>query len=91
MNANKGMNLPACVMTGKMHLHVNDCHIALVLCACGYCVFIPYPSQVKCICLCCRPPFEVMEVWLEGLAMHLSVEMPLPQDLEFDIYNYTGM
>jgi hypothetical protein len=32
-----------------------------------------------------------MEVWLEGLAMHLSVEMPLPQDLEFDIYNYTGM
>ncbi|XP_023716661.1 LIM domain kinase 1 isoform X3 [Cryptotermes secundus] len=46
--------------------------------------------------LCCdlnpdkRPPFEVMEVWLEGLAMHLSVGMPLPQDLEFDIYNYTG-
>lgn len=41
--------------------------------------------------LCHRPPFEVMEVWLEGLAMHLSVGMPLPQDLEFDIYNYTGM
>jgi LIM domain kinase 1 len=32
-----------------------------------------------------------MEVWLEGLAMHLSVGMPLPQDLEFDIYNYTGV
>lgn len=31
-----------------------------------------------------------MEVWLEGLAMHLSVGKPLPQDLEFDIYHYTG-
>lgn len=46
--------------------------------------------------LCCdlnpdkRPPFEVMEVWLEGLAMHLSVGAPLPTDLEFDIRNYTG-
>jgi len=48
-------------------------------------VFIPHSL------LCHRPPFEVMEVWLEGLAMHLSVGMPLPQDLEFDIYNYTGM
>ncbi|KAK6636586.1 hypothetical protein RUM43_010248 [Polyplax serrata] len=46
--------------------------------------------------LCCdlnpdqRPPFEVMEVWLEGLSMHLSVGVPLPQDLVFDIYNYSG-
>ncbi|XP_015593503.1 LIM domain kinase 1 isoform X2 [Cephus cinctus] len=46
--------------------------------------------------LCCdlnpdkRPPFEVMEVWLEGLAMHLSVGVPLPSDLEFDIRHYTG-
>jgi hypothetical protein len=31
-----------------------------------------------------------MEVWFEGLAMHLSVGMPLPKDLEFDIYNFSG-
>ncbi|XP_077261106.1 LIM domain kinase 1 isoform X1 [Temnothorax americanus] len=46
--------------------------------------------------LCCdlnpdkRPPFEVMEVWLEGLAMHLSVGAELPADLDFDIKNYKG-
>ncbi|XP_012288985.1 LIM domain kinase 1 isoform X2 [Orussus abietinus] len=46
--------------------------------------------------LCCdlnpdkRPPFEVIEVWLEGLAMHLSVGAPLPPDLEHDIKHYTG-
>ena len=46
--------------------------------------------------LCCdlnpdkRPPFEVMEVWLEGLAMHLSVGAPLSPDLDADIRNYTG-
>lgn len=46
--------------------------------------------------LCCdlnpdkRPPFEIMEVWLEGLAMHLSVGATLPSDLEFDIRHYTG-
>lgn len=37
-----------------------------------------------------RPPFEVMEVWLESLSMHLSVCMPIPSDLLFDIYNYRG-
>lgn len=37
-----------------------------------------------------RPPFEVMEVWLEGVAMHLSVGVPLPQNLEYDISNYSG-
>ncbi|XP_043250508.1 LIM domain kinase 1 isoform X1 [Colletes gigas] len=46
--------------------------------------------------LCCdlnpdkRPPFELMQVWLEGLALHLSVGVELPLDLEFDIRNYTG-
>ncbi|XP_043482401.1 LIM domain kinase 1 isoform X1 [Leptopilina heterotoma] len=46
--------------------------------------------------LCCdlnpdkRPPFEIMEVWLEGLAMHLSVGASLPSDLEFDIRHYMG-
>ncbi|KAG8233523.1 hypothetical protein J437_LFUL013647 [Ladona fulva] len=37
-----------------------------------------------------RPPFEVMEVWLEGLAMHLSVGADMPYDLEYDILHYTG-
>ncbi|XP_076172993.1 LIM domain kinase 1 isoform X2 [Ptiloglossa arizonensis] len=46
--------------------------------------------------LCCdlnpdkRPPFELMQVWLKGLAMHLSVGAELPLELEFDIRNYTG-
>lgn len=31
-----------------------------------------------------------MEVWLEGLAMHVSVGAVLPQDLKMDIYNYSG-
>ncbi|XP_060534465.1 LIM domain kinase 1 isoform X2 [Cylas formicarius] len=38
-----------------------------------------------------RPPFEVMEVWLESLSMHLSVSMPLPPDLLFDIQHYRGI
>ncbi|XP_044261441.1 LIM domain kinase 1 isoform X2 [Tribolium madens] len=38
-----------------------------------------------------RPPFEVMEVWLESLSMHLSVGMPLPPDLLFDIQHYRGI
>ncbi|XP_037915366.1 LIM domain kinase 1 isoform X2 [Hermetia illucens] len=46
--------------------------------------------------LCCelnpdkRPPFEVLEVWLESLAMHIAVGHPLPPDLVFDIENYKG-
>lgn len=31
-----------------------------------------------------------MEVWLEGLAMHLSVGALPPQDLEYDILHYAG-
>ncbi|XP_050292721.1 LIM domain kinase 1 isoform X2 [Anthonomus grandis grandis] len=38
-----------------------------------------------------RPPFEVMEVWLESLSMHLAVGMPLPPDLLFDIQHYRGL
>lgn len=38
-----------------------------------------------------RPPFEVMEVWLESLLMHLSVGTALPPDLLFDIYHYRGL
>lgn len=37
-----------------------------------------------------RPPFEVTEVWLESLSMHLSVGIQLPSDLVFDIDHYTG-
>lgn len=37
-----------------------------------------------------RPPFDVTEVWLESLSMHLSVGMPLPSDLLFDILHYRG-
>lgn len=38
-----------------------------------------------------RPAFEVMEVWLESLSMHLSVQMPLPSDLLFDIQHFRGL
>ncbi|KAK5638346.1 hypothetical protein RI129_012641 [Pyrocoelia pectoralis] len=38
----------------------------------------------------CRPPFEVTEVWLESLSMHLSVGIHLPSDLVFDIEHYRG-
>ncbi|XP_063218880.1 LIM domain kinase 1 isoform X2 [Bacillus rossius redtenbacheri] len=60
-----------------------------------FCSSCPEPFY-RLAFLCCdlnpdkRPPFEVLEVWLEGVAMHLSVGMPLPQNLEFDIYNYKG-
>ncbi|GLH05264.1 LIM domain kinase 1 [Gryllus bimaculatus] len=60
-----------------------------------FCCSCPEPFY-RVAFLCCdlnpdkRPPFEVMEVWLESLAMHLSVGVALPQDLEFDIYNYSG-
>ncbi|XP_055374814.1 LIM domain kinase 1 isoform X2 [Condylostylus longicornis] len=46
--------------------------------------------------LCCelnpdkRPPFEVLEVWLETLAMHVAVGHPMPYDLVFDIEHYKG-
>lgn len=36
------------------------------------------------------PPFEVLDVWLESLAMHISVGHRLPNDLTFDIDHYKG-
>lgn len=36
------------------------------------------------------PPFEVLEVWLESLAIHTSVGHHLPTDLIFDIDHYKG-
>ncbi|XP_034236642.1 LIM domain kinase 1 [Thrips palmi] len=60
-----------------------------------FCSTCPEPFY-KIAFLCCdlnpdrRPPFEVMEVWLEGLAMHISVGASLPNDLKMDIFNYSG-
>ncbi|XP_059479323.1 LIM domain kinase 1 isoform X2 [Neocloeon triangulifer] len=60
-----------------------------------FCSLCPEPLY-RVAFLCCdlnpdkRPPFEVVEVWLEGLAMHLAVEMSLPYDLEYDILHYSG-
>ncbi|XP_026333809.1 uncharacterized protein LOC113240661 isoform X2 [Hyposmocoma kahamanoa] len=36
-----------------------------------------------------RPPFEVIEIWLESLVMHLSSPGPLPPNLLADILQYT--
>ncbi|XP_076058385.1 LIM domain kinase 1 isoform X2 [Oratosquilla oratoria] len=60
-----------------------------------YCQDCPEPFY-KVAFLCCalnpdrRPPFEVLEVWLEGLAMHYTVGAPLPCDLLTDIYSFNG-
>ncbi|KAF4516953.1 hypothetical protein B566_EDAN005554 [Ephemera danica] len=60
-----------------------------------FCTSCPEPLY-RVAFLCCdlnpdkRPPFEVVEVWLEGLAMHLAVGMSLPYDLEYDILHYSG-
>uniref|UniRef100_A0A8D8ZJU6 non-specific serine/threonine protein kinase n=1 Tax=Cacopsylla melanoneura TaxID=428564 RepID=A0A8D8ZJU6_9HEMI len=35
-----------------------------------------------------RPPFEVLEVWLEGLSKYLSADKPLPSDLIMDICQF---
>ena len=57
-----------------------------------------YVFEQLCFCskdleidTCHRPPFEVMEVWLESLGMHLAVGASVPQDLIVDIYTYTGI
>ncbi|XP_069999971.1 LIM domain kinase 1 isoform X1 [Penaeus vannamei] len=60
-----------------------------------YCEECPEPFY-KIAFLCCnvnpdaRPAFEVLEVWLEGLAMHYTVGAPLPSNLLGDIYNFNG-
>jgi LIM domain kinase 1 len=60
-----------------------------------FCNQCPVPFY-KIAFLCCdlnpdkRPPFEVLEVWLESLALHISVGHPLPPDLVFDIEHYKG-
>ncbi|KAK7074812.1 LIM domain kinase 1 [Halocaridina rubra] len=58
-----------------------------------YCQECPEPFY-KIAFLCCsinpdtRPAFEVMEVWLESLALHFTVGVPLPGNLLVDIYNF---
>ncbi|KAK3865597.1 hypothetical protein Pcinc_028808 [Petrolisthes cinctipes] len=61
----------------------------------NYCKDCPEPFY-KIAFMCCninpdvRPPFEILEVWLEGLAMHYTVGASLPSNLLVDIYNYNG-
>ncbi|XP_014259612.1 LIM domain kinase 1 isoform X2 [Cimex lectularius] len=46
--------------------------------------------------LCCdlnpdkRPPFELMETWLESISLHLGAGVPIPSDIEVDIFDYSG-
>lgn len=53
-------------------------------------------SLLRIAFLCCdlnpdkRPPFEVMEVWLKSLMMHLSVQQAIPADLLLDIIGYVA-
>ncbi|XP_063886254.1 LIM domain kinase 1-like isoform X2 [Scylla paramamosain] len=60
-----------------------------------YCKECPEPFY-KIAFMCCninpdaRPPFEILEVWLEGLAMHFTVGAPIPSNLLVDIYNFNG-
>ncbi|XP_069191350.1 LIM domain kinase 1-like isoform X2 [Procambarus clarkii] len=60
-----------------------------------YCQDCPEPFY-KIAFMCCntnpdaRPAFEILEVWLEGLAMHFAVGVPLPANLLADIYTFNG-
>ncbi|XP_068248723.1 LIM domain kinase 1-like isoform X3 [Palaemon carinicauda] len=60
-----------------------------------YCQDCPEPFY-KIAFLCCginpdsRPAFEILEVWLESLALHFTVGVPLPSNLLVDIYNFNG-
>nr|XP_049699231.1 LIM domain kinase 1 isoform X2 [Helicoverpa armigera] len=36
-----------------------------------------------------RPPFEVLEIWLESMVMHLSQAAPLPRTLLADVMQYS--
>uniref|UniRef100_A0A0P6GFT1 LIM domain kinase 1 n=1 Tax=Daphnia magna TaxID=35525 RepID=A0A0P6GFT1_9CRUS len=60
-----------------------------------FCLNCPEPFY-RIAFLCCdlnpdkRPPCEVIEVWLESLALHLAVGAAIPQDLLVDIYTYAG-
>jgi len=60
-----------------------------------FCLACPEPFY-RIAFLCCdlnpdkRPPFEVIEVWLETLNLHLAIGAAFPHDLLSDIYTYTG-
>ncbi|XP_026477216.1 LIM domain kinase 1-like, partial [Ctenocephalides felis] len=58
-----------------------------------FCSTCPIPFY-KIAFLCCdlnpdkRPPFEVLEVWLEGMSMHLAVGSEISESLLFDVEHY---
>lgn len=60
-----------------------------------FCQTCPEPF-FKIAFLCCelnpdkRPPFEVLENWLESLTNYTRIRHPFPPDILFDIENYKG-
>ncbi|CAK1552382.1 unnamed protein product [Leptosia nina] len=59
-----------------------------------FCITCPEPFYRIAFLAChlepdARPPFEVMEIWLESLVMHLGNPGPLPPTLLADILQYT--
>uniref|UniRef100_A0A6M2DAU3 Putative serine/threonine protein kinase n=2 Tax=Rhipicephalus microplus TaxID=6941 RepID=A0A6M2DAU3_RHIMP len=60
-----------------------------------FCASCPEPFY-RIAFLCCdvdpekRPPFELLQKWLEGISLHLIVDSPLPKELMSDIANYQG-
>ncbi|XP_049520403.1 LIM domain kinase 1-like isoform X4 [Dermacentor silvarum] len=60
-----------------------------------FCASCPEPFY-RIAFLCCdvdpekRPPFELLQKWLEGISLHLIVDSPLPKELMRDIINYQG-
>lgn len=60
-----------------------------------FCASCPEPFY-RIAFLCCdidpekRPPFELLQKWLEGISLHLIVDSPLPKELMSDIVDYQG-
>ncbi|KAH9376610.1 hypothetical protein HPB48_005821 [Haemaphysalis longicornis] len=60
-----------------------------------FCATCPEPFY-RIAFLCCdvdpekRPPFELLQKWLENISLHLIVDSPLPTELVSDIVNYQG-
>lgn len=60
-----------------------------------FCATCPEPFY-RIAFLCCdvdpekRPPFELLQKWLENISLHFIVDSPLPTELVSDIVNYQG-
>ncbi|XP_065088730.1 LIM domain kinase 1 isoform X3 [Ochlerotatus camptorhynchus] len=60
-----------------------------------FCDQCPEPFY-KIAFLCCdlnpdkRPPFDILEVWLESMARNAALGKPLPSDVAYEIYHYKG-